>query len=155
MAVVLYRGAAPRARLGTARLRTSPVGHRQRQRQRQRQRRQRQRQLALGAAQLGAARPGRHRCSAKAAARSGASDQAPNFRRADMTLDATALFSGLLLSSIGLGLLVFGKRQQRAPQWLAGLLLMVLPLVPSPLWVQWLAAAGLVGGVVWATRAGC
>ncbi|MGE3175413.1 MAG: hypothetical protein AB7O97_22500 [Planctomycetota bacterium] len=71
-----------------------------------------------------------------------------------MAFDAASLFSGLVLSSIGIGLFVFGRKQRRAPQLLAGVTLMVLPVLPIWLWCQWLLAALVGVGTVLATRAG-
>lgn len=71
-----------------------------------------------------------------------------------MDLDAASLFSGLVISSIGFGLFVFGRKQRRAPQLLAGVSLMVLPVLPIWLWCQWLVVALVGAGTVLATRAG-
>ncbi len=49
---------------------------------------------------------------------------------------SAALFLSLLLSALGAGLFVYGKRQARLPQLLAGLVLSVYPyFVPDP-WVM-------------------
>ena len=44
-----------------------------------------------------------------------------------MSLDPTLLFLSLFPSGIGLILFIYGKKQQRWPQLVAGLLLMVYP----------------------------
>ena len=49
-------------------------------------------------------------------------------------MDATSLMLAIVFGSIGMGLFIYGKRQQRPVHLFAGLLLMVCPYVlPSPL----------------------
>ena len=49
-------------------------------------------------------------------------------------MDSTSLMLSLLFGSIGMGLFIYGKHQQRFVHLIAGLLLMVCPYVlPSPL----------------------
>ena len=64
------------------------------------------------------------------------------------------LLAGLLVSSVGMGLFLYGKKQTRLPQVCAGLVMMVYPgFVASPFVV--LALGGvLVGGVWLAVRSG-
>ena len=64
------------------------------------------------------------------------------------------LLAGLLVSSVGMGLFLYGKKQTRLPQVVGGLAMMVYPgFVASPLVV--LALGGvLVGGVWLAVRSG-
>jgi hypothetical protein len=71
-----------------------------------------------------------------------------------MDLDPANLLSGLVLSSIGFGLFIYGKKQRRSPQLLAGVLLMVLPILPVWLWLQWAATGLVIGGTWYASRAG-
>lgn len=59
-----------------------------------------------------------------------------------------------LVSTVGLSLFVYGKRQRRAPQLAAGLLMMVSPfLVPDPVWGSVIGAA-LLGAMILAIRRG-
>lgn len=44
-----------------------------------------------------------------------------------MSLDPTGIFLSLIVSGIGFVLFVYGKKQQRMPQLIAGLLMMVYP----------------------------
>ena len=44
-----------------------------------------------------------------------------------MSLDPTGVFLSLIVSGIGFVLFVYGKKQQRMPQLIAGLLMMVYP----------------------------
>lgn len=58
------------------------------------------------------------------------------------------LLSSLLVSSVGAGFFVYGKKQTRMPQLLAGILLVVeSTFVPS--WSWMLTSAGLVLAGLW------
>ncbi len=60
-----------------------------------------------------------------------------------MDLSAGTLLASLLVSSIGLGFFLYGKKEVRFPQLVAGLVLMIYPyFVAGPL-VMW-SVAGLV-----------
>lgn len=60
-----------------------------------------------------------------------------------MDITATGLCVALLLGALGTGLFVYGKKQQRLPQLLAGIALMVFPgLVQDALWMT------VVGAVI-------
>ena len=41
-----------------------------------------------------------------------------------MSFDPTALFVSVLISAVGVGFFLYGKKQQRAPQLVAGIALM-------------------------------
>ncbi len=59
-----------------------------------------------------------------------------------MDLSAPFLIVGLVASTIGFSLFLYGKRQMRVPQVVTGLVLMVAPfVVHDPLW---LAATSMV-----------
>ena len=65
-----------------------------------------------------------------------------------MDLSAGALFTSLGVSTIGLGLFLYGKRETRFPQLIGGLALMGFPyFVSSPAWMLGIAA-GLIG-MIW------
>ena len=71
-----------------------------------------------------------------------------------MTLDPTWLFVSLIPGGIGFVLFVYGKKQQRWPHLVAGLLFMVYPyFAPS---APWMLTIGVVLGlgVWWAIRLG-
>lgn len=71
-----------------------------------------------------------------------------------MDLSPAWLLSSLCVGSIGTGLCIYGKKQLRLPQFLAGLVLVVdSALVPSTLWMIALAALALAGLWGW-LRAG-
>ena len=44
-----------------------------------------------------------------------------------MSFDPTWLLASLLISTAGLAIFVYGKKQRRAPQLVAGLILMIYP----------------------------
>ena len=57
------------------------------------------------------------------------------------------LFAPMSVSAVGLGLFVYGKREVRAPQLLAGLVLMIYPaFVASTAWV-WAIGVLIVAGL--------
>jgi len=69
-------------------------------------------------------------------------------------VNANALLASLVVGSLGLGLLVYGKRQRRWPHLAAGIALMVCPyFVPSAALILVIAAA-LAGLLYLATRQG-
>ena len=65
-----------------------------------------------------------------------------------MSFDPTWLFISLIPSGIGFVLFVYGKKQGRWPQLVAGLLLMVYPYFTSSL-ISLVAAGGVIGMVLW------
>jgi hypothetical protein len=71
-----------------------------------------------------------------------------------MDIDANSLLAGMLVSSIGFVLFVYGKKQSRFPQLVVGLVLMVYPyFVPSALLMFGIAVCLL--GLLWlGVRAG-
>ena len=71
-----------------------------------------------------------------------------------MDVDANSLLAGLLVSSIGFVLFVYGRKMRRVPHVGAGIVLFVYPyFVPSALWM--LAIAACLLGLLWvAVRAG-
>ena len=71
-----------------------------------------------------------------------------------MDFSAGSLFASLLVSAIGFGLFIYGKKQTRPPQLVVGIALMVFPyFVGDPRWMLGTGAMLLVG--LWlALRAG-
>jgi len=62
-----------------------------------------------------------------------------------MPLDPGLLFLSVLISAVGLGLFIYGKKQRRAPQLVAGVLLMGYSyFVGSVAWMLVIAAAVLM-----------
>jgi len=71
-----------------------------------------------------------------------------------MDLDPATLCTGLLISAVGTGLFLYGKKQARVPQIVAGLLLIVLPVAVPGALCQLGAAALVIAGVWFAVRSG-
>jgi hypothetical protein len=71
-----------------------------------------------------------------------------------MDLDGNALLLSLVVSSIGLVCLAYGKRQGRVPQIVAGLTLMIFPYFVSNLLVMALVAALVLAVLTAALRVG-
>jgi large-conductance mechanosensitive channel len=62
-----------------------------------------------------------------------------------MSLDPGSLFLSILISVVGLGFVIYGKRQRRAPQLVVGVVLMGYGyFVSSVIWMLVIAAAVLV-----------
>ncbi|HLQ38835.1 MAG TPA: hypothetical protein VK348_13585 [Planctomycetota bacterium] len=71
-----------------------------------------------------------------------------------MDFDPATLFTGLLVSSVGFSLLLYGKKQGRVPQLIVGGLLTVVPLVVSNPWLLAGGAVLVIAGLWLAVRAG-
>ena len=66
-----------------------------------------------------------------------------------MNLSAGWLLSSLFVGTVGLGFFVYGKKQTRLPQLLAGIVLILeSTFVPTPAWM--FASAVLAIGALWA-----
>lgn len=59
-----------------------------------------------------------------------------------MDLSAGSLFASLAVSTVGLAIFTYGRKQQRAPHFAAGVVLMIFPYaVPNALAMLAIAAA--------------
>lgn len=65
-----------------------------------------------------------------------------------MSFEPNALFLSFLLSFVGLALFLYGRKQSRAPQLVAGLLFMVYPYFTST-FLSMLGVGALVGAGMW------
>jgi hypothetical protein len=65
-----------------------------------------------------------------------------------MSLDPTLLFLSLLTSGAGFVLFVYGKKQERLPQLLGGIALMIYPYFVSTVTAT-LAVGGAIVAAVW------
>ncbi len=62
-----------------------------------------------------------------------------------MDMSTEALMASLLVSSIGAGLFIYGKRSQRVPQLVCGLALSICPLcVSGAAWILGISGALLL-----------
>ena len=62
----------------------------------------------------------------------------------DLDLSPGSLLASLLVSTIGMGLFLYGKKQTRGPQLLVGLFLMAYPyFVPNPVAMLGIGAGAL------------
>ena len=71
-----------------------------------------------------------------------------------MDLSAGALVASLVVSSLGLGLFLYGKRELRYPQLAVGFAMMAFPYFVSSAAVTWGLGAALALALVIAVRAG-
>jgi multisubunit Na+/H+ antiporter MnhC subunit len=65
-----------------------------------------------------------------------------------MSFDPGVLFLSLLTSGIGFVLFMYGKKQERPPQLVAGLVLMIYPYFVSSLLMNVVVGAGILA-VMW------
>ena len=65
-----------------------------------------------------------------------------------MSLDATSLFLSLIPGGIGFVLVVYGRKQQRWPQLVAGLLFMVYPYFTSTV-LSMAVVGAAIGFALW------
>jgi hypothetical protein len=71
-----------------------------------------------------------------------------------MSLDPTLLFLSLITSGIGFVLFVYGKKQDRWPQLIAGVALMIYPYVVSTATMMIAVGAGIIAALWLAVRQG-
>ena len=71
-----------------------------------------------------------------------------------MDLSAGWLFSSFVVSSVGFGFFLYGKKEARVPPLAAGLALMVFPAFVSSAALMFGIAGAVVGGLWVATRHG-
>lgn len=65
-----------------------------------------------------------------------------------------ALFLSIPISGVGFVLLTYGRKQDRVPQLVAGLLLLVYPYFTPGVWPMLLVGALIIGGMWLAIRQG-
>ena len=66
-----------------------------------------------------------------------------------MDIPTSSIVAGFLVSTVGFSLFLYGKKQTRLPQLVAGVLMMLLPFVlQDALWMSLVGAASIAG--VWA-----
>lgn len=71
-----------------------------------------------------------------------------------MDLSAGTLFAGMVVSTVGMGLFIYGKRESRFPQLVAGIAMMAFPMfVPGAGAILGIGAL-LTGGLWLSLRSG-
>jgi 4-hydroxybenzoate polyprenyltransferase len=71
-----------------------------------------------------------------------------------LTLDPGAIFLSLVVGGVGFVLFVYGKKQDRWPQLVAGIVLMVYPYFVGSAVPMLLVGVAIVGGLWLAVRSG-
>jgi hypothetical protein len=71
-----------------------------------------------------------------------------------MDLSAGALVTSFLVSTVGLGLFLYGKKATRVPQLVAGIAMMAYPYFVGSVALSWALFGGLIAAVWLAVRAG-
>jgi multisubunit Na+/H+ antiporter MnhC subunit len=74
--------------------------------------------------------------------------------KAAMSLDPTLLFLSLISGGIGLVLFIYGKKEQRWPQLVAGLALMAYPYLVSTVMATVVVGVAIVAALWLAVRQG-
>lgn len=69
----------------------------------------------------------------------------------DGAFSGASLFWGLLLGSVGFGLFLYGKKNERPYPLIGGIVLSVLPYAVTDGWVLGLGATGICG-LLWMVR---
>ena len=71
-----------------------------------------------------------------------------------MEMTATGLFLSLLVSSVGVGFFIYGKKQNRIPPLVSGLLLLVYPYFVADTWIMLGIGVGILASLWLAVRFG-
>jgi len=71
-----------------------------------------------------------------------------------MTLEPGPLFLSIVFGLIGSALLLYGKKQQRIPQMIAGLLFIVFPYFTASTMSMSVVGAAVAAGLWWVLREG-
>ena len=71
-----------------------------------------------------------------------------------MSFDPATLFLSLITSGIGCVRCMYGKKQDRMPQLIGGIALMIYPYFVADLLLNVLAGVGIIGAVWLAVRQG-
>jgi len=71
-----------------------------------------------------------------------------------MDTEPSTLFAGVVVSAFGVGFFIYGKKQRRAPQLVAGILLSVFPFFVSGALMTYAIAGGILAAMWVAIRRG-
>ena len=69
-------------------------------------------------------------------------------------MDASSLFASMIIGTIGFGFFLYGKKQQRWPQLVTGLVLMIFPYFVGGVALMLAISGAVVGAMMLALRAG-
>ncbi len=69
-------------------------------------------------------------------------------------LDANAILASIMIGTVGLGVFIYGKRQSRLPQMIAGVVLMAYPYFVSNVLLMAGIAMGLLAALWLVVRLG-
>lgn len=69
-------------------------------------------------------------------------------------MDANSLLASVLISSVGVGLLIYGKKQQRFPHLMVGFVLVAYTYFVSDVLLMFVIAALLIGLLIFAVKLG-
>ena len=65
----------------------------------------------------------------------------------EIMMDPTVLMSGIAISTVGLGIFIYGKRMEKTESLGVGLAMMVFPIFVTSIPWMWLIAAGCIAGL--------
>lgn len=71
-----------------------------------------------------------------------------------MDFSAASLFASFVVSGVGYGFFTYGRKQQRWPQLIGGLIMMIEPYFGGGAVTTWSVGAVLAAGMVLAVRMG-
>jgi len=71
-----------------------------------------------------------------------------------MDFSANSMMASLIVSTVGLGLFRYGKKQERAPQMYGGMAMMVYPMFVTGAGSMLAIAGGIVAAITIASNAG-
>jgi hypothetical protein len=69
-------------------------------------------------------------------------------------MDASSLFASMMIGTIGFGFFLYGKKQQRWPQLVTGLVLMIFPYFVGGVALMLAISGAVLGALMLAVRAG-
>lgn len=69
-------------------------------------------------------------------------------------MNSSSLFASMIIGTIGFGFFLYGKKQQRWPQLVTGIVLMVFPYFVGGVALMLAISGAVVGAMMLALRAG-
>lgn len=71
-----------------------------------------------------------------------------------MDISTSSLVANLVIGTVGFSVFLYGKKQQRLPQLVAGLVLMLYPFFVEDAVLVWAIGAAILAGLWYAVRKG-